>query len=279
MLRFGPSGVPLCCKGGLRDGIEDVRNLGLDAMEVQVRAEGSMDGLPALCQLARDLDVQLSVHAPYYMELTSPGRAALEPSMENVKWSAMVAQELDAVLVVTQVGLYAGGKKQTLENAVRNVRKARDWFRKTGIKPKLGLETSGKQRVFGSLDEILAVCKRVNGVVPVLNFAHIHARERGSLKRKGDFEDVFQRVRKVVGGRTFYARFSGVEHRDGDKGRNVPLRRGDLRFEPLADCLLDHPDWDVTVISDSPVLEHDALYMRVVVDRLGKKRRLVKHRP
>src|SRR3989304_2995731 len=37
MIRFGPSGIPLSCKGRtLRDGIEDVHNLGLTAMEVQL---------------------------------------------------------------------------------------------------------------------------------------------------------------------------------------------------------------------------------------------------
>src|SRR3989442_14846267 len=37
MIRFGPSGIPLSCKGRtLRDGIEDIPNLGLTAMEVQL---------------------------------------------------------------------------------------------------------------------------------------------------------------------------------------------------------------------------------------------------
>jgi len=37
MIRFGPSGIPLSCKGRtLRDGIEDIHNLGLTAMEVQL---------------------------------------------------------------------------------------------------------------------------------------------------------------------------------------------------------------------------------------------------
>ena len=37
MIRFGPSGIPLSCKGRtLRDGIEDVHNLGLTAMEIQL---------------------------------------------------------------------------------------------------------------------------------------------------------------------------------------------------------------------------------------------------
>lgn len=37
MIRFGPAGIPLSCKGRtLKDGIEDVHGLGLNAMEVQM---------------------------------------------------------------------------------------------------------------------------------------------------------------------------------------------------------------------------------------------------
>ncbi|HEV2167190.1 MAG TPA: endonuclease IV, partial [Thermoplasmata archaeon] len=36
MIRFGPAGIPLSCKGRtLRDGIADVHHLGLSALEVQ----------------------------------------------------------------------------------------------------------------------------------------------------------------------------------------------------------------------------------------------------
>src|SRR4030067_1484936 len=37
MIRFGPAGIPLSCKGRtLEDGIDDVRNPGLPAMEAQL---------------------------------------------------------------------------------------------------------------------------------------------------------------------------------------------------------------------------------------------------
>ena len=37
MIRFGPAGIPLSCKGRtLIDGIEDVHNLGLTALELQL---------------------------------------------------------------------------------------------------------------------------------------------------------------------------------------------------------------------------------------------------
>src|SRR6266508_288964 len=131
MIRFGPSGIPLSCKGRtLRDGIEDVHNLGLTAMEVQLvrvnlneryagdedvgrtpreilgeltvqigrkedRKEvlissldekiekgdvlyslasgiaGDYQELQQLGDLARELDIELSLHTPYYWDLAA----------------------------------------------------------------------------------------------------------------------------------------------------------------------------------------------------------------
>ena len=40
------------------------------------------------------------------------------------------------------------------------------------------------------------------------------------------------------------------------------VKKSDLKFEPLAEFLAEDGDWlDVTVISDSPLLEHDAMFM------------------
>ena len=41
MIRFGPAGIPLSCKGRtLKDGIEDVHNLSLSALEIQMVRAG-----------------------------------------------------------------------------------------------------------------------------------------------------------------------------------------------------------------------------------------------
>ena len=45
-----------------------------------------------------------------------------------------------------------------------------------------------------------------------------------------------------------------------------------MRFDPLADCILDNEDYEITVISGSPLLEHDAMYMKVILDRVQQKR-------
>ena len=72
-------------------------------------------------------------------------------------------------------------------------------------------------------------------------------------------------------GGPIYSHFSGVEHGEGNEKRLTPIKKGDLRFEPLAECILDN-EYDITVISSSPLLEHDAMYMKVILERLLAKR-------
>ena len=55
----------------------------------------------------------------------------------------------------------------------------------------------------------------------------------------------------------------------GDAMHYTQIRRSDLNFEPLAEYLVDEGDWlDVTLIADSPLLEHDGMYMYLQVERL-----------
>ncbi|MEE9151497.1 MAG: TIM barrel protein [Thermoplasmata archaeon] len=332
MIRFGPGGIPLSCKGRtLRDGLEDVHTLGLTAIEVQfIRVnlveryvteeevgltprdiEGELvvkvlrkqkgkkhrekiidpntkfkqgdircslasgivkdyNEMAELKEISKELDIFFSIHTPYYMDLIGGGEIT-EKSKESIKWCGILANEVGAKVVVTHLGLYGRyTPKKAVERVVIKVRELRDWYKKRMMTASLGIETSGKQEVFGDLDEILTVCKRVSGVIPVLNFAHIHARGNGSLKKKEDFQEVFDKSLKITKN-NLYTHFSGVEYESGNENRYTPIKKGDLKFEPLADCILDN-NINITVISGSPLLEHDAMYMKVILERVLTRR-------
>ncbi len=330
MIRFGPSGIPLSCKGRtLRDGIEDVHNLGLTAMEVQlvrvnvnerfasdedaghavrevpgelvVRIARREDGgtrffsdlhtpieagdtlyylasgiardyleLEELGVIARELDIELSLHAPYYMDFADVDGLA-QRSMDSILWGGLLAHALQARTVVTHLGRYGDLEPAAaLQRVKDNLASVLERYRAARLTPSIGLEASGLQEVVGGVDELLWLAKELKGVVPVLNFAHIHAREGGILRRPEDFEAVFQKVRKVSDDH-FHAHFSGVEHAAGNEIRYTPIKKGDLRFEPLAESLLESSH-DLTLISSSPLLEHDAMYMRVILDRVVAKK-------
>jgi deoxyribonuclease-4 len=98
--------------------------------------------------------------------------------------------------------------------------------------------------------------------------AHIHSRGHGRLRTSEDYGELFDLVRDTLGGKTFYCHFSGVEHRMGNALHYTQVKKSDLKFEPLAEFLAEDGDWlDVTVISDSPLLEHDAMFMLQQYDR------------
>src|SRR3990172_8207776 len=329
MIRFGPSGIPLSCKGRtLRDGLEDVHNLGLSALEVQLvrvntqeRPAGEEDegrkvreiadelvvevrrrglepwrtgidtvieagdtlvsltsGVAAdyielsdLGELARDLDIELSLHAPYYMDLADADHLA-QKSMESIRWGGLLAEALHATVVSTHLGLYGDlTPQEAFRRAAANLRTVRDWFKALKLRPVLGIESSGQQEVLGSLEELLELAKAVKGIVPVLNFAHAHARSNGSLRQPEDFEKIMEAITKLTPAGHLHTHFSGVEHEGGNELRYTPIKKGDLRFEPLAEALLGN-GWDVTLVSSSPLLEHDAMYMKVIYERILAKK-------
>jgi len=330
MIRFGPAGIPLSCKGRtLKDGIEDVHHLGLTAMESQlvrahvqertaepeevgitprnitndmvieiVRKKGTKDevisdldepikkgdtlvtltsGLAKSYQelrqmklMADDIDVELSIHTPYYMDLVSDGELCFK-SMESIKWGGIIGNELGATIVVTHLGLYGDVTPKTAYKHIKDrIGQLAKWYKKHEIAPPLGLELSGRQEIFGSLPEVLKLCKEVKGVIPVVNFAHYHARESGILKEPKDFDELLDAVEHVSGGK-FYTHFSGVEHEGGNEKRYTSIKKGDLRFEPLAEAIVDR-NQPITVISGSPLLEHDAMYMKVILERVLAKK-------
>ena len=110
------------------------------------------------------------------------------------------------------------------------------------------------------------MCSQVSGTVPVINFAHIKAEEEYPLEDEEDFAEIFEMCKKFVSDE-YYITFSGVEKRRRDECRMTPIKRGDLQFEDLVYHLIN-TDENVTIISTSPLKEHDAMYMKVIFERI-----------
>jgi len=330
MIRFGPAGIPLSCKGRtLKDGIEDVHHLGLTALEAQlvrahvqertaepeeiglkpielpndmvieivrrkeskeeviydldepIKAEDRLvtlssglannySDLRKLKVMAEELDVALSIHTPYYMDLVSDGELSFK-SMDSIRWGGVIAKELGGTMVVTHLGLYDETDHKLAQRRIKEkVKELAGWYKKQKISAPIGLELSGRQEIYGSLQEITKLCKDIDGVVPVINFAHYHAREDGQLKDQKNFEALLDSTSDLIKGE-YYTHFSGVEHDNGNEKRYTSIKKGDLRFEPLAETIVDRND-SITIISGSPLLEHDAMYMKVILERVLAKK-------
>jgi len=275
MIRIGQAGIPLSCKGRTnKDGLVYTKKiLDLNAMEVQfVRGLYIMEDEEAefMKDYAKENDVELHVHAPYYINLAGSGEE-LDLSFEKILYSARLADKMGAKTVVIHPGFYGEHtEKKTSKKIIKNTKKLQGIFKKEKIKSKLGLETMGKQKVFGSLDEIIEICSNVKGIIPVIGLGHIHARTNGSLKKREDFEEIFKKL-KSLKLKHYLIHVTGVLYENGNEYYHIPIKKGDMPLAPIIEIILDN-NYDVTFISESPLLEHDAVYIRLQVEKAIMKR-------
>lgn len=274
MIRIGQAGIPLSCKGRTnKDGLIYTKEiLDLNALEIQfVRGLYVMEEEEALFMREYSLenDVELHVHAPYYINLA--GDDEIDLSIEKIMSSAMIADKMGAKTVVIHPGYYGDKTEdQTLKAIVKNTKKLLKIMKKEKLNVNLGLETMGKQRVFGSIDEIIEVCKKVDGIVPVIDMGHIHARGNGCLQSQENYAEIFDKL-QVLHIDRYLIHLTGVLYQDGNEQYHLPIRKGDMPLAPLLDEIIDKR-YEVTLISESPLLEHDAVYIRLQVEKAIMKR-------
>ena len=275
MIRIGQAGIPLSCKGRTnKDGLVYTKKvLDLNAMEVQfVRGLYIMDDEEAqfMKKYSEENDIELHAHAPYYINLAG-SKEELDLSVEKILFSARIADKMGAKTIVIHPGYYGDqSPRKTLKKITKNMKKLQGVFKKEKIKTKLAIETMGKQKVFGSLDEIIEVCKSVKGLIPSIGLGHIHARTNGGLKKKEDFEEIFKKL-KPLRLKHFLIHVTGVLYENGNEYYHVPIKKGDMPLAPLIDIVLDN-NYNVTFISESPLLEHDAVYIKLQVEKAIMKR-------
>ena len=294
-LKLGPAGVPLSCKGRtIVEGMDDITVLGLDAMEVQTVRTIQPQHFDQYWQagiLSWKSDFEMNMHGPYYAELLGNKRER-NRTLSKMETSLQAGKIINARHLTFHVGPYGEYDPGTEANEqvanvmsgiVERVREvwgvegeeedyaAFPWVHES--EPSLvGIETSGRQELWGTVEEVLEVCNHVEGTVPVLNMGHIHARGHGRLRTSEDYAELFDQARETYGGSTFYCHFAGVEHRMGNALHYTQIKKSDLKFEPFAEYLAEEGDWmDITIISDSPLLEHDAMYMLQHYDKARQR--------
>lgn len=259
---LGPAGTPGFTRGGTLEGVADVAAIGLNAMEVQfthgVRMSIRLAGL--VSKEAKECGVRLSVHAPYYVNLCSDDKEKLAASKKRIFDSIARAKAMDAHVVTFHPGFY--GKLEKEEASRRVVVACKELAKKTPRGLKLGLETTGKSGAFGTLDEIVSVCKKVRRCVPVIDFAHIYARAGGKI----NYKKVLSAV-KPLRLKHLHAHFSNIEYTAKGERHHLVLD-GRPPFGPLAKEIVRQKQ-SITIICESPILEQDSLRMKGVFEKLG----------
>lgn len=294
MLRIGPAGIPHSTPspGGTLEGVRHCRHLGLSAMEVEfVQGVRMKDELAeTVGEESRRVDVSLSVHAPYFINLCSGEESKLANSRRHILQSVRAAHLLHASPVVFHPGFYQGRPKaECAKRAKKELQPVLDEIKQVGwTDVVLGPELTGKKSAYGDLDEILELARHfgIKAVQPVIDFGHYHAR-MGRLNVAADFEKIIDKAESVLGSdyrRGFHCHYSEIQFTEAGEGKHLPI--GSLKagasappsgpgaggppFEPLL-SVLEERGYSGTVICESPKLEEDALIMQKKYEKMRKK--------
>jgi len=286
--RFGPAGMPSGFKL-LKRTVDEVpkylRAEGLDAFEYQMVRWGPVPQIKRemaekLGKNAVEQDVWLTTHGSYFVNLTASQREVLEASKRRLLACVTGANWMGARIVVFHPGSYAGRPPrevyQACEKAIREVVES---MRSLGITTvHLAPETMGKPSQFGSLDEVLTFCERVELTEPNVDWAHLHARDKGRFKTVADVGRVMDEIEKRLGSealKNLHCHYSHIEFTDKGERRHRNLDSveygPDFRF--LAKLVAERGLKPV-ITCETPNLDVDAQKLRdMVLQELKAKRR------
>ncbi len=265
---LGPAGIPLAAKGkSTVEGVKVVAELGLQCMEIEFVQQVYMDNRTAkqVGKTAKDLGVQLSVHAPYYINLLSENEKILEASKRRILQSVERAHHMNAKVIAVHAGYY--GKfspgqafekiKTEFEDVLEDVRK-NSWDDVL-----IGCETMGREKQWGTLGEILKLSREVKGCYPYIDFGHVFVRNNGRI----NYSEIFDQLKKGKI-KFIYSHFEGVgKNKDGKfVDVHTPIDHAPP-FEPLAEEILKR-GIDIAIVCESPLIDQDALSMRAVFEKL-----------
>jgi deoxyribonuclease-4 len=266
-LLFGTAGVPFSSDDdSTLAGIERIKALGLDCQEIEF-VQGVKMGLDTARKVrerAAALGVRLSVHAPYHINLNSEDPGKRLASQERLLKTARVGDACGAASAVFHAAFYGKDTAEKTTEAVRTeLRTVLSILRSERLKIALRVETMGKRSQFGSLDEVLSLCREVDGLQPCLDFSHLHARE-GKVNSYLEFERVLGKVARKLGPRALknvHIHIAGIHY--GDKGeiKHLNLEETDFRTDEWLQALRDL-GVEGTVICESPNLEADAVMLK-----------------
>ncbi len=263
--------MPLAMKGKrLPAGIEYISKLGLNALEVEfvqgvkIRKEDAIEA----GKVAKEHDVLLSCHGPYFVNCCSPIKEKQETTKRNLFQALEAATLLGAKIVVFHPGFYQGQTPEVAKsNAVKLLREVIEKMKEEKWTAVLGAETTGKPSQYGSLDEVLELCNILGTeyIRPVIDWGHLNSRENGKIKSQKDFEDIIKKIRDALGNEGLeglHCHFSEQVYSEKGEKYHIPLGTKDSpNYNWLADIIRKR-HLKFTMISESPLLEQDALKMK-----------------
>jgi len=274
-LLFGTAGIPLSTPKPATsiNGILRVKELGLDAMELEfVRGVRMSDDMAyKVRNVSEAAKIVLTAHAPYYINLNSPDKSKVEASINRILDTARVAFKAGGWSIVFHPAYYGKDSAEVVYDRVKEaLKRVIKTLKDEGIEIWVRPETSGAVAEFGTLEEVVKLSQEIENVLPCVDFAHIHARNKGKYNSYDEFTRIFEYLEKELGKevlKNMHMHFSGIEY--GDKGeiKHLNLEESDFKYKELAKALKDYSIEGV-IISESPNIEGDAMLLKRIYNEV-----------
>jgi deoxyribonuclease-4 len=214
---------------------------------------------------AKELDISLSSHAPYFINFCSSDDRILQNSARHLFEAAKATDFALGRVTVFHPGYYQkSSKEQAYADAKRELARLVEALKSHGIKTILGAETVGKKLAFGGLAENIRLANDIDQVEPVLDFAHIHARGDQTIKGADDYRKVLSFVEKEIPGYKahIHCHFSEINFSEKGERNHLPLgTNNEPPYKALMEVLCEN-GFAGTIICETPKLETDALIMQ-----------------
>lgn len=220
---FGPAGnSDDFFEAGNRSGLqapEWIKKHGLDCYEYQCGhgVKISKDAAQQLGHAARKNNVLLSVHAPYYISLSSMEKEKRDRSVEYILQTLRAAKNMGADRIVVHSGSCGSiTRREALALASDTLMRATEAAKAEELD---GIficpETMGKVNQLGNVEEVIKLCLLSPSFIPTMDFGHINAQTLGGLKTKSDYAAILDLMDKKLDkyrARNFHVHFSRIEY-------------------------------------------------------------------
>ncbi len=221
---------------------------GLSAFEYQCGrgVKISDDSARDFGTLAAEKGIRLSIHAPYYISLSSTEEEKRDRSIEYILATLRAADCMGADRIVVHSGSCGQITRiealklasDTLKRAVKAADEA--GYGHIRICP----ETMGKVKQLGNVDEVIKLCLIDERMLPALDFGHINAQSLGGYNTKEAIGGIFDRIYNKLGAeraKNFHSHYSRIEYTRAGEKKHHTMAETEFEpdFEPIAELIAE----------------------------------------
>ena len=262
MISFGPGGNSL--SWGKRKFPQDLpqylAEFGLNGYEIEcgrgVRI--SDDTVKLLPGIAKEHGIYVTLHAPYFISLSSVEEEKRQNSVNYILESARAARSVGARKIVVHSGSCSKmTRAEALYLAKGTLRAAQKALDEDGLSDIIICpETMGKINQLGTLDEVLELCGVDERFLPTVDFGHLNARTLGEIKSREDYAKMLDSIEDALGYdrlSNMHVHFSKIEYTKGGEKKHLTFT--DKVFGPEYEPLME--EFHMRGLSPSIICESD----------------------